>query len=132
MLPYNRPNRGNCIKKSTKTFIQPIHHKGCTHTERLHIALYMTRSWQETRLAQSVKSLVEEVGEKRSTRHPKRGACEREAIFRLTPVRETAALPSCLGSALHTGESEEKKKKGGGGGGGRLSIDITLKVTQSV
>lgn len=47
----------------------------------------------------------------------------REAIYRLTPVRETA-LPSCLGSALHTGEKE--------GGRKGLSIDTTLNVTQSV
>lgn len=65
---------------------------------------------------------------KKSTRHPKLGACERRAIYRLTPVRETA-LSSCLGSALHTGE---KGRGGGEEGRGTLSINTKLKVTQSV
>lgn len=49
------------------------------------------------------------------TRHPKHAACERQAIYRLTPARETA-LPSCLGSALHTGEKREEEGREGGRG----------------
>lgn len=50
-------------------------------------------------------------------------ACERLFIV-FTPARETA-LPSCLGSALHTGERREEGKEEEEEGG--VSIDTTQK-----
>lgn len=92
---------------------------------RQQIASYMTSTPTHTRnhaqmciLAQSVRSLVEK--KEKNTSHPKPGACERQAIYRLTLVR-VMALPSCFGSVLHKDEWREEEGD---------TIDTTLKVTQ--
>lgn len=47
----------------------------------------------------------------KKNRQPKHDAGERRAIYRLTPVLETA-LPLCLGSALHMSERRKEEEVG--------------------
>lgn len=58
------------------------------------------------------KSLIGLEKEKRKKQQPKHDAGERRAIYRLTPVLETA-LPLCLGSAFHMSERRKEEEEAG-------------------